>query len=110
MLTRTVACDNKTCPPFESVVDTLSSGKYAAMVEEYCAIAKEDPAYLTYHCMSVALRVQYELKLKDFPSLMIGGCMSRFPKACCLVEALKEAIEQRSAHITEPQMETDRRG
>ena len=107
MLTRSVVCDNKTCPPFETVVDILSSDNYAEMVEEYCAIAKEDPAYLTYHGMSVALRVQYELKLKDLPSLTIGGCMSGFPKACCLVEALKEAITQRSS-LKEAQMETDR--
>ena len=97
MADRPVACSNKTCPAFENVVTILLSDKHSSLVDEYCPIAREDPTYLTYHCMSIALRVQYELKLKDLPGLTIGGCMSRFPEPCCLVDALKEAIRQRSS-------------
>lgn len=96
-----VLCHNTSCPPFQNVVSLLSSNKHTSLVDEYCSIAREDPSYLTYHCMSIALRVQYELKLEDVPGLTIGGCMSQFPEPCCLVEALKEVIQQRSMYRIE---------
>jgi len=80
------------------VVQILSSEGYSQILEEYCAVLKEDPEYLTYYCASNALRLQYLLKLSDMPGLIVGECLTGPTCDCCIIDALKEAIRRRMTH------------
>jgi hypothetical protein len=86
-----------TCPSFNEVVRIFLSEKYSPVLDEYCSMLHSDPEYLSYHGTSTALKLQFQLKLKDLPSLCIGGCLHGGTMECCIVAALKEAILQRES-------------
>ncbi len=92
MTEKQVLCRLGTCPPFGELVRTLGEDKHRRMIEEYRDLLVQDPDYLTYHWMSTALKLQYQLKRDDFPDLTIGGCIDELARGCCFVEALREAI------------------
>ncbi len=97
MSTHEVYCDATACLSFEKIVQLLLSERYSGVLDEYCFTLEEFPDYLSYHSMSTALRLQFELKLNDLPWLKIGGCTPEIPGGCCLVDALKEAIRRRKS-------------
>ena len=67
------------------------------MLDEYCSTLEEYPDYLTYHSESTALKLQFQLKLNDLPSLSIRKCVNESSGECCIVDALKEAMNRRLA-------------
>jgi hypothetical protein len=87
-----------TCPPFESVVRILSSEPYSQILDEYRSVLEDDPEYLRYYCAKTALRLQLLLKLKELPSLTVGGCLEGSCDACCIIGALKEAMSRHLSH------------
>ena len=96
MTTYQSSCNLMACTTFEGVVRMFVSDRNRKVLEEYRAIVDKDPDYLTYHFMSTALKLQYQLKLNESSSLKIGGCMQEGVGRCCVVDALKEAIDRTS--------------
>ncbi len=94
MFERQASCDLMSSVSFEEVVHAFLSERYRKDLEEYRTIIDKDPDYLTYHFMSTALKLQFQLKLSMAPTLNIGGCMKGGPGRCCVIDALKEAIER----------------
>ena len=88
-------CDISGCPSFEGVVDIFLNSRYARVVDDYRSILEEDPEYLSYHGMSTALRLQFQLKRKELPQLGIGACFEAATGECCIVSALREAIRKK---------------
>ena len=86
-----------TCPPFEGVVQMLLSQRYTRTLDEYSSLLDEDPDYLTHHSTATALKLQFEIKLNDLPSLKIGECLDQCSVECCIVDALREALKRRSS-------------
>ena len=87
--------DASSCPSFEDLVKIFRSVKYVPVVEEYYGLLQSDPDYISYHHTSMALRLQFQLKLEDLPSLCIGSCIDERTGECCIVTALREAIRRR---------------
>lgn len=90
-----VVHDASSCPSFNGLVQIFGEEKYVPVVEEYHSILQTDPDYMSYHHTSTALRLQFQLKLEDFPDLCIGSCINESTGECCVVTALREVIRQR---------------
>lgn len=100
MIENQFSCSLLSCTSFDKMVDLFTSERYCKVLEEYRAIVERDPNYLTFHFMSTALKLQFHLKLNELPSLNIGGCMKEGFGRCCVVDALKEAIDRTSHPLT----------
>lgn len=90
-------CRVMTGASLQELVRLLLSDRYCSVVDQYRLILDEDPDYLTYHAVSTSLNLQFQLKLHDLPMLHIGGCLHELRWNCCMIDALKEAVRQRSS-------------
>ena len=93
-----IVCDLRNCSSFDGVVQIFLNRRYAHLLNEYRSILEEDPEYLSYHGTSTALRLQFQLKSKEFPQLAIGTCLEGAGGECCIVRALHEAISRKRHH------------
>ena len=78
----------------EQLVRLLLSERYFPLLQQYQYILEEDPDYFRFHCTSVALKLQFELKLNDLPDLAITSCHGPADDGCCIIDALEEAIRR----------------
>ena len=80
----------------DELVGLLLSEEHRPLIEEYRSAVENDPQYFRFHCTSVALRLQYELKLHDLPSISIGECLETNSSTCCVLDSLEEALRRSS--------------
>ncbi len=99
MATESPVC-RTACPAFEELVMMLSVPENSWILDEYSSLLEDDPQYLSFHWMSTALKLQFQLKREGVPALDIGGCIDETSRGCCVVDALKEAIMRRTSRLT----------
>jgi hypothetical protein len=77
----------------ENVVGLLLSGENRALLKYYRYALSNDPDYLRFHGSSTALRICTVLMIREYPHIALGDDVNA-PDNCCVLEALKEAIER----------------
>jgi len=83
----------KACPHVPEIKTKLLLPRYRALLQKFIDRWKRDPGFLVYHRESITLALRQELSCSS--SLEDSHCHHVRLGECCIVDGLKEAIEER---------------
>jgi hypothetical protein len=83
----------KACPQVPEIKTKLLLPRNRALLQKSIDRWKRDPGFLVYHRESITLALRQELSCSSFPE--DSHCHHVRLRECCIVDGLKEAIEER---------------